>query len=191
MELSLSEWRGHTDEVLCVDVLNELAASGSEDRTVRLWDPRVGGRAVRCVCGVFGADAVTAVALAPAPSAEYWAAVLASADDAASSSGAPVSAADGEGESDRGDRDDAETPAAAAPPPPLSANSLFAAAGRSVFEFDLRGGALDNGAVSYIHYYDDFNFVVTPVPEPRGVGLLLMAAVALLGPRRRSRSKHA
>ena len=58
-------------------------------------------------------------------------------------------------------------------------------------QFDLRGGALDNGAVSYIHYYDDFNFVVTPVPEPRGVGLVLMAAVALLGPRRRLRSKHA
>lgn len=58
-------------------------------------------------------------------------------------------------------------------------------------QFDLRGGSLDNGAVSYIHYFDDFSFGVTPatpVPEPGGVALLFAAGVALLGRRGRARS---
>ncbi len=55
-------------------------------------------------------------------------------------------------------------------------------------QFDLRGGTLDNGAVSYIHYFDDFNFSAvsaTPVPEPGGVVLVLLAAVGVVWRRRR------
>lgn len=55
-------------------------------------------------------------------------------------------------------------------------------------QWDLRGGSLDNGAVSYIHSFDDFNFAVTtltPVPEPGGVLLLILAAALLHAPRRR------
>ncbi|WP_395744869.1 hypothetical protein [Prosthecobacter sp.] len=49
-------------------------------------------------------------------------------------------------------------------------------------QWDLRGGSLDNGAVSYIHSFDDFSFNVsnlTPVPEP-GSAVLLVMAVALM-----------
>ncbi|WP_395751446.1 hypothetical protein [Prosthecobacter sp.] len=52
-------------------------------------------------------------------------------------------------------------------------------------QWDLRGGSLDNGAVSYIHSFDDFNFAVTPVPEPGGVVLVVLGAVLLGMPRRR------
>lgn len=52
-------------------------------------------------------------------------------------------------------------------------------------QWDLRGGLLDNGAVSYIHSFDDFNFNVTPVPEPGCVMLLVFAAALLHAPRRR------
>jgi len=58
-------------------------------------------------------------------------------------------------------------------------------------QWDLRGGSLDNGAVSYIQSFDDFNFTVsnlTPVPEP-GSAMLLMLAVTLLHvSRRRTRA---
>lgn len=55
-------------------------------------------------------------------------------------------------------------------------------------QWDLRGGTLDNGAISYIQSFDDFNFSVasvTPVPEPGGVVLVLLAAALLHAPRRR------
>ncbi|OYW74356.1 MAG: hypothetical protein B7Z37_18095 [Verrucomicrobia bacterium 12-59-8] len=55
-------------------------------------------------------------------------------------------------------------------------------------QWDLRGGSLDNGAVSYIQSFDDFNFVVTavtPVPEPGCAVLLILAATLLHAPRRR------
>ncbi|WP_395735369.1 hypothetical protein [Prosthecobacter sp.] len=52
-------------------------------------------------------------------------------------------------------------------------------------QWDLRGGSLDNGAVSYIHSFDDFNFAVTPVPEPGCPVLLLVAAGLWCWPRRR------
>lgn len=55
-------------------------------------------------------------------------------------------------------------------------------------KWDVRGGALDNDAVSYVHFFDDFNFAVTPgtvVPEP---GSMLLLGVALgLGACRRRR----
>jgi hypothetical protein len=56
-------------------------------------------------------------------------------------------------------------------------------------QWDLRGGALDNGAVSYIQSFDDFNFAITsviPVPEPGGVLLLILGAALLHAPRRRA-----
>jgi hypothetical protein len=55
-------------------------------------------------------------------------------------------------------------------------------------QWDLRGGALDNGGVSYIQSFDDFSFAITAVtlvPEPGCVVLLIMAAVLLHAPRRR------
>ncbi|HEY1050066.1 MAG TPA: PEP-CTERM sorting domain-containing protein [Prosthecobacter sp.] len=45
-------------------------------------------------------------------------------------------------------------------------------------KWDVRGGALDNDAVSYVHFFDDFAFAVTPgtvVPEPGSLLLLGMA----------------
>ena len=56
-------------------------------------------------------------------------------------------------------------------------------------QWDLRGGALDNGAVSYIQSFDDFNFAITsviPVPEPGNVLLLILGAALLYAPRRRA-----
>ncbi len=55
-------------------------------------------------------------------------------------------------------------------------------------QWDLRGGPLDNGAVSYNNYFDDFNFTVTPVPEPGGLLLMVIAAFAALSERHRSRA---
>ena len=52
-------------------------------------------------------------------------------------------------------------------------------------QWDLRGGTLNNGAVSYINSFDDFNFAVAPVPEPGCVTLLILAAALLRTPRRR------
>lgn len=55
-------------------------------------------------------------------------------------------------------------------------------------QFDLRGGSLDNGAVSYIHYFDDFSFSAvsaTPVPEPGGAMLVMLAGAGALGRRKR------
>lgn len=51
--------------------------------------------------------------------------------------------------------------------------------------WDLRGGSLDNGAVSYNQYFDDFNFTTTPVPEPGSVLLLAAASLPWLWQRRR------
>jgi len=50
--------------------------------------------------------------------------------------------------------------------------------------WDLRGGSLDNGAVGFKHYFDDFSFALTPVPEPTGA-LLLMLTGLVAGLRRR------
>lgn len=71
----------------------------------------------------------------------------------------------------------------------LSSQTLGLSSGAITgLQWDLRGGTLDNGAVSYIHSFDDFSFAitaVTPVPEP-GCLVLLLTAVALLhAPRRR------
>ncbi|MGV3662893.1 MAG: PEP-CTERM sorting domain-containing protein [Prosthecobacter sp.] len=55
----------------------------------------------------------------------------------------------------------------------VDADSLHA------LKWDVRGGALDNGAVSYVHFFDDFSFAVSPgspVPEP---GSMLLLGVAL------------
>lgn len=50
--------------------------------------------------------------------------------------------------------------------------------------WDLRGGTLDNGAVSYKNYFDDFSFNVAPVPEPGSVLGVALGTILLL---RRSR----
>lgn len=52
--------------------------------------------------------------------------------------------------------------------------------------WDLRGGTLENGAVSYKNYFDDFTFDVAPVPEPGG--LLAVAVAALFLNCRRQRT---
>jgi len=72
----------------------------------------------------------------------------------------------------------------------LSSQSLGVVSGAITgLQWDLRGGTLDNGAVSYIQSFDDFNFAitsVTPVPEPGCVLLLTLAAVLVHAPRRRA-----
>jgi hypothetical protein len=60
----------------------------------------------------------------------------------------------------------------------VDANSL------TDLRWDLRGGTLDNGAVSYKNYFDDFTFNVAPVPEP---GSALGLAFGLLWLLRRNR----
>lgn len=50
--------------------------------------------------------------------------------------------------------------------------------------WDLRGGTLDNGAVSYKNYFDDFAFNVAPVPEPGSALGVVLGMICLL---RRSR----
>lgn len=68
----------------------------------------------------------------------------------------------------------------------LSSQSLGLVSGAfTALQWDLRGGTLDNGAVSYINSFDDFNFEVAPVPEPGCVTLLILAAAMLHAPRRR------
>lgn len=61
------------------------------------------------------------------------------------------------------------------------------AAALQTLKWDVRGGALDNGAVSYVHFFDDFAFAVSPgspVPEP-GAAVLVGLALAVSGLRRR------
>lgn len=69
-------------------------------------------------------------------------------------------------------------------------NQSFGRVGGAItgLQWDLRGGTLDNGAVSYIQSFDDFNFAitsVTPVPEPGSILLLILGATLLHAPRRR------
>lgn len=72
----------------------------------------------------------------------------------------------------------------------LNNQSLGLASGAITgLQWDLRGGALDNGAVSYIQSFDDFNFAITsviPVPEPGCALLLILGAALLHAPRRRA-----
>jgi len=56
----------------------------------------------------------------------------------------------------------------------------------SALQWDLRGGTLDNGAISYINSFDDFSFTATPVPEPAGMFLLLLVAAFRSAARRRA-----
>ncbi|MBK8040090.1 MAG: PEP-CTERM sorting domain-containing protein [Verrucomicrobiaceae bacterium] len=51
-------------------------------------------------------------------------------------------------------------------------------------QWDLRGGTLNNGAVSYKNYFDDFSFNVAPVPEPSSI-ILLVLGMGMLVRRRR------
>ncbi len=68
----------------------------------------------------------------------------------------------------------------------LSNQSLGVVSGAFTgLQWDLRGGTLNNGAISYINSFDDFNFAVAPVPEPGCVTLILLAAALLQAPRRR------
>ncbi|CAM9101851.1 unnamed protein product, partial [Phaeothamnion confervicola] len=59
---------GHTDQVLTVAASDPargefMIATGSEDSTVRIWDPRISdrGRTARCLCRCFGGRPVTSV----------------------------------------------------------------------------------------------------------------------------------
>lgn len=72
----------------------------------------------------------------------------------------------------------------------ISSQSLGLASGAITgLEWDLRGGTLANGAISYIQSFDDFNFDITsvsPVPEPGGMVLLLVTGTWFHSRRRRS-----
>jgi hypothetical protein len=54
-------------------------------------------------------------------------------------------------------------------------------------QWDLRGGALNNGAASFKNYFDDFNFTLSPVVVPEPGSLLLVGLAAVVLPRRRCR----
>jgi len=66
------------------------------------------------------------------------------------------------------------------------------AAALRALQWNVRGGSLDNDAVSYVHFFDDFSFTVapgSPVPEPGGF-LLLGVALGLGTCRRRRGASH-
>jgi hypothetical protein len=68
----------------------------------------------------------------------------------------------------------------------ISGQSLSLDAGALTnLQWDLRGGTLSNGAVSFKNYFEDFNFTVTPIPVPEPAGALLLALGGMLGMRRR------
>ncbi|MFM2143924.1 MAG: hypothetical protein RLZZ476_2468, partial [Verrucomicrobiota bacterium] len=50
--------------------------------------------------------------------------------------------------------------------------------------WDLQGGMLNNGALSFKNFFDDFNFSVAPVPEPGSAMSVLCGLLFLF---RRSR----
>lgn len=54
-------------------------------------------------------------------------------------------------------------------------------------QWDLRGGPLNNGAVSFKNYFDDFNFTLSPVlvPEPSSLLMVGLAVALFSAPRRR------
>jgi len=52
--------------------------------------------------------------------------------------------------------------------------------------WDLRGGALNNGAVSFKNYFDDFSFNAAPVPEPGSALSVGLSTLILLRRRRKS-----
>ncbi len=52
--------------------------------------------------------------------------------------------------------------------------------------WDLRGGALNNSAVSFKNYFDDFSFNVAPVPEPGSALSVGLSTLLLLRRRRKS-----
>ena len=51
-------------------------------------------------------------------------------------------------------------------------------------QWDLEGGALNNGGFAYKNYFDDFNFTVTPVPEPSGALLVIVTGAGWMMRRR-------
>lgn len=52
-------------------------------------------------------------------------------------------------------------------------------------QWDVEGGVLNNGGIAYKNYFDDFNFTVTPVPEPSGALLVMVAGAGWVMRRRR------
>lgn len=52
MQVSFSTLKGHKDSVTCMLDHPMGLITGSEDRTVRIWDTRM-NRAVKCICGMF------------------------------------------------------------------------------------------------------------------------------------------
>ena len=52
MQVSFESLRGHRDCVTCMLDHPKGLITGSEDRTVRLWDIRM-NRAVKCICDMF------------------------------------------------------------------------------------------------------------------------------------------
>ncbi len=54
----------------------------------------------------------------------------------------------------------------------------------TTLQWDVQGGVLNNGAVAYKNYFDDFDFTVTPVPEPSGAFLVLVSGLVAMRRRR-------
>lgn len=70
----------------------------------------------------------------------------------------------------------------------LSSQAIGVAGGAlTALQWDLQGGTLPNGAISYINSFDDFSFSAAAVPEPQAMVLMLAAAFLLCAPRRRMR----
>jgi hypothetical protein len=70
----------------------------------------------------------------------------------------------------------------------LSAQALAVDADAvTTLQWDVEGGVLNNGAVAYKNYFDDFDFVVTSVPEPAGALLVVLGGLMALRRRRDSR----
>lgn len=62
----LCVWKGHQDSVNCLDASSDgrLVASGSDDSSTRVWDPRT-GECAHVIDGVYGGEPVNSVSFSP------------------------------------------------------------------------------------------------------------------------------
>ncbi|KAK8800695.1 hypothetical protein WA158_000020 [Blastocystis sp. Blastoise] len=70
--MHFTNWKGHQDSVTCVICDGDRAISGSEDKTIRVWDLKT-ETTVNCIVGVFN-DAVMSVVSNPTKSHQVFAA---------------------------------------------------------------------------------------------------------------------